>query len=60
MVLTANDQIVKMITWTAASRTALKTLKDLVNECPKLFFIKKDYKAEGTAEYEEPIRIYYL
>ena len=34
----------KMITWTTAGRTAFKTLKDLVNECPKLFFIKKEYK----------------
>ena len=39
MVSTANKQIVKMITWTAAGRTAVKTFKDLVNECPKLFFI---------------------
>ena len=40
MVSTANKQIVK-ITKTAEGKIAFKTLKDLVNECPKLFFIKK-------------------
>ena len=43
-VLTVNKKIVKMITWTAAGRIAFKTLNDLVNEFPKLYFIKKEYK----------------
>jgi len=43
-VLAVNKQIVKMITWIAAGRAAFKTLKELVNECPKLYFIKKEYK----------------
>jgi hypothetical protein len=70
MVSAANRKIVKMITWTAAGKTSFKTLKDLVNECTKLFFIKIEYKivlyadaSDGTclcqvipaSEYEEPI-----
>jgi hypothetical protein len=38
----SNQQRVKMITWTAASRAAFTTLKELVNEFPKLYFIKKE------------------
>jgi len=44
MVSAANKQIVKMITWTAAGRAAFTTLKELVNEFPKMYFIKKEYK----------------
>ena len=33
-----------MVTWTSAGREAFKTLKELVNACPKLYFIKKEYK----------------
>ena len=43
MVSAANQQMVKMVTWTAAGRAAFTTLKELVNECPKLYFIKKEY-----------------
>jgi hypothetical protein len=44
MVSAANKQIVKMVTWTAAGRAAFTTLKELVNEFPKIYFIKKEYK----------------
>ena len=44
MVSAANKQIVKMVTWTWAGRAVFKTLKELVNACPKLYFIKKEYK----------------
>ena len=41
MVLAAYEQIVKTVIWTSADREAFKTLKELVNACPKLYFIKK-------------------
>ena len=46
MVSVAKNQIIKMITWIAAVKIEIefKTLKDLVNECAKLYFIKKEYK----------------
>jgi len=37
------DHVMVMLTWTAG-RAAFKTLKKLVNACPKLYFIKKEYK----------------
>ena len=45
MVSTAKKQIAKMIIWTGAGRIAFKTLKDLVNEWPKLFFIKSNSRS---------------
>ena len=45
MVSAANKQIVKMVTlWTSADRAAFKTLKERMTACPKLYFIKKEYK----------------
>ena len=40
MVSVENKQIVKIVIWTSA----FKTLKELVITCPKLYFIKKEYK----------------
>ena len=51
-------------------KRGVQTLKELVNACPNLYFIKKEYiglrtwsvpmssypAAEGRAEYEKPIR----
>ena len=44
MVSAAHKQIVNMVIWTSAGSAAFKTLKQLINACPKLYFVKKAYK----------------
>jgi len=44
MVSAVNKKIVKVVTWTSADKAAFKTRKELVNACPKLYFIKNEYK----------------
>jgi hypothetical protein len=44
MVSTANKVTTKTVTWTTDRRQAFKQLKELVNGCPRLYFIYTAYK----------------